>query len=160
MQIQHAYCSEDPLALSWHPGEHTVARLAGWAGPPPDGLPVVARRIYGTRRQAHHRRRPRQPAGHRDRLVIPGEPIANVLGPRAPCAATSLRISLSRRCLDGVAAVACDQCDHGVERGFERLGVALDLSQQQAALEGGEGGEGELVGIGLGGEPAELVHLP
>ena len=98
--------------------------------------------------------------GHRDRLVIPGGRIANVAGPRAPLRrnfATNFPESLP---LDGFAAIAGDQCDHGVERGFERLGVALDLSQQQAALQGGEGGEGEPVGIGLGGEPAELVHLP
>ena len=63
------------------------------------------------------------------------------------------------RRLDGSAAMAGDQCDHGVQRGFERLGVALDLGQQQAALEGGQGGQGELVGIGPGAEPAELVHL-
>jgi hypothetical protein len=36
----------------------------------------------------------------------------------------------SHRRLDGFAAMAGDQGDHGVERGFEWLGVALDLSQQ------------------------------
>ena len=30
MQIQHAYCSEDPLALSWHPeGTPLLALQAG-----------------------------------------------------------------------------------------------------------------------------------
>jgi hypothetical protein len=94
------------------------------------------------------------------RLVIPASPSQTSRDLAALTQQSSPRVSLRHHRLDGLAVIAGDQCDHGVEGGFERLGVTLDLSQQQAALQGGEGGEGELVGIGLGGEPAELMHLP
>src|SRR5436305_3074273 len=43
--------------------------------------------------------------------------------------------------------------------GFERFGAALDLSEEQAALQRGEQRERERVGIGVGSEPAAEVHL-
>jgi hypothetical protein len=41
--------------------------------------------------------------------------------------------------------------------GFERPGLALDLGQQQAALQGGERGEGQVVRVRAGGEVAAGV---
>jgi hypothetical protein len=40
------------------------------------------------------------------------------------------------------------ELEDGVEGGFERAGVALNLSQEEAALEGGEEGDGEVVRVG------------
>jgi hypothetical protein len=68
----------------------------------------------------------REPARHRDRLVTPGGPWQTSRTARCK----SVIDCPSHRRLDGSAAMAGDQCDHGVEGGFERLGVALDLGQQ------------------------------
>jgi hypothetical protein len=42
------------------------------------------------------------------------------------------------------AAEGHDEREHCVERGGERFGVALNLSEQEAALKRGKRGEGEL----------------
>src|SRR5260221_4650139 len=56
------------------------------------------------------------------------------------------------------AADAGDELEHRVERGRERFGVALDLSEQEAALKRGQRGQRELARIGLRCESAERVH--
>ena len=50
--------------------------------------------------------------------------------------------------------------DHRVEHGFEGGGVAPDLGEDEASLMGGEEGEGEPVGVDLGGKLAALMHRP
>src|SRR5579859_1226668 len=56
------------------------------------------------------------------------------------------------------AAEGADEREHRVERGRERFGVALDLSEQEAALKRGKHGRRELARIGLGCESAKRVH--
>ena len=50
--------------------------------------------------------------------------------------------------------------EHRVERDLERAGLPLDLGQEQAALQGGERGQGEVAGVRAGREVAAGVHGP
>lgn|SRR6266851_3287064 len=47
---------------------------------------------------------------------------------------------------------------HGIEGSLEGLGVSSHLGEEQPALEGGEGGQGEGGGVGLGYELTACVH--
>ena len=60
----------------------------------------------------------------------------------------SVRGSVVERSARG-AAEGRDEREHRVERGGERFGVALNLSEQEAALKRGKRGKGELARFGL-----------
>jgi hypothetical protein len=47
-----------------------------------------------------------------------------------------------------VLAVEARELEDGVDGGFERAGVALNLGEEEAALEYGEEGDGEVVRVG------------
>jgi hypothetical protein len=44
------------------------------------------------------------------------------------------------------------ELEDGVDGGFERVGVALNLGEEEAALECGEEGDGEIIRVGAIGE--------
>jgi len=50
--------------------------------------------------------------------------------------------------------------EEGVDRGFEGAGVPLDLGEQEASLDCGEEGEGEVVRVGVGWEVPGGVQFP
>ena len=49
---------------------------------------------------------------------------------------------------DQAGSLAGGELEEGVDRGFQRAGVALDLGEEKAALERGEEGDGEVVRVG------------
>jgi hypothetical protein len=57
---------------------------------------------------------------------------------------TYRRIAVCRH----VPAVEVRELEDGVDGGFERAGVALNLGEEEAALECGEEGDGEVVRVG------------
>jgi hypothetical protein len=62
-----------------------------------------------------------------------------------------LRGGLGRRYLRIIATarrgLARSESEDGVDGGFEGTGVPLDLGQQEAPLDSGEEGDGEVVGV-------------
>ena len=53
-----------------------------------------------------------------------------------------------------------DAVEHRVERDLERSGVPLDLREEQAALQGGERGQGQVAGVRAGWQVTAGVHGP
>jgi hypothetical protein len=72
----------------------------------------------------------------------------------SPARASSItRLATAPASSPGLVALSAelgDVVDHRVEGGFDRRRVAADLGEDQAALVGGEEGEGEAVGVDVG----------
>jgi hypothetical protein len=88
---------------------------------------------------------------------------------RCPCVhASSRRIQVPRGNLGSgdlaicrrVLAIDAGEFEEGVDGGFEGAGVALDLGEEETALECGEQGDSEVVRVGALQEMSGVVEAP
>jgi hypothetical protein len=77
-------------------------------------------------------------------------------GTRAPHG----RHAISVRSATRADSVTGDESEEGVDGGFERASVTLDLGEEEASLEGGEEGDGQVVRAGAGREVPGGAQAP
>jgi hypothetical protein len=60
--------------------------------------------------------------------------------------------------LSAIRSVGVDKGEHCVQSDPQRPGGALNLTEEEAALQGGQQGDGEIIGVGGGDEVTRGLH--